>query len=266
MKSKSLIILFTAFCSLSVLAQTNTQSQPQRESKYVDFSGFKGKIFELKNRDPRELLSILEPLGSGFKGAIMQPDSEMKTLTVRDFPENIAALEEAIKRLDVPKPSRVSTDPHYQNMELHLHILLASNIEGASNAHPNELKDVLKQLQETMAYKNYYLVSSMIQKFRAISGFENEGAITAGQPLYEKPATANSRLKIGQILFEPTPNEPTRMHLNGFEFSTLDHAGVFGNTLIRNKLTLRDGEKLVVGTANLKDKALVLVLSLKVIK
>lgn len=257
-------IFLLLISTMAVVAQ-QTQLPKEKESNYVDFSGFKGKIFELKNRDPHELISTLSPLGSGFKGATLQANSEMKTLAVRDFPENIAAIEEAVKRLDIPIPSRHS-GPEYQNIEMHLHILLASNIDGASNASPNEIKDAIKQLQDTINYKNYYLLSSIVQKFRAISGFENEGIISAGSPLYEKTATAYSKIKIGQILFESSANEPTRMHLNGFEFSTYDSSGFFGNTLIRNKLTLRDGEKLIVGTANLKDKALVLILSVKVLK
>src|SRR5262249_25941369 len=79
--------------------------QPQKKSPdWVDFSGFKGKIFEIKYADPKAIANIVYPLGSGFKGAIIQPFNNPNSISVRDFPENIAIIEEAIKRLDVPQP------------------------------------------------------------------------------------------------------------------------------------------------------------------
>ncbi|HTG17524.1 MAG TPA: hypothetical protein VK747_19915, partial [Blastocatellia bacterium] len=67
-------------------------------SDYVEEKGFKGRIFEIKYRDPVVLYQVVRPLGSGFKGATVSFDKQYRTLTVRDFPENIAAIEEAIKR------------------------------------------------------------------------------------------------------------------------------------------------------------------------
>ncbi len=263
MKSKALLIALTFLCSFSVRAQTNTQPQPVRESKYVDFSGFKGKIFELKNRDPRELLSILEPLGSGFKGATMQPDSEMKTLTVRDFPENIAAIEEAIKRLDIAKPPAKRAP----DVELHLHALLASNMDSAdtSAAVPAELKDVMKQLQTTLNFKNYSLLTSIVQRAYAPSGVGGRGVITVGAPLFERKQDANYSYHIGQFLgqYDVTPSS---LYLNGFKFEIAGQTAEFGSAQIGNNLQIREGEKLVVGTASLRDKALIVVLTVKVIR
>ena len=64
-----------------MLASTVAAQQPQaaapaaKEPEYVQEKGFKSKVFELKNRDPREMLSVLRPLASGFKGATMSSNS-----------------------------------------------------------------------------------------------------------------------------------------------------------------------------------------------
>src|SRR5829696_7037259 len=82
--------------------------QEKKEPEYNTTREFRNKVFEIRNRDPRIVASTVKLLGSGFKGADLSVSSELKTITVRDFPENIAAIEEAIKRLD--KAAEVSPD------------------------------------------------------------------------------------------------------------------------------------------------------------
>jgi len=124
------------------------QPTPARTPDYVDFTGFKGKVFEVKHRDPRSLVDALRVLGSGFKGSTISVSDEFKTLTVRDFPENLAAIEEALKRLDTPQPPQ-------PDIELRMNVLLASNVDGIANQYPTDLGDVIKQLQAMLNYKSY---------------------------------------------------------------------------------------------------------------
>src|SRR6266404_9485291 len=111
------------------------QATASRGPDYVDFMGFKGKVFDVKHREPRVLMDAVRPLGSGFKGATISWSDEFKTLTVRDFPENIASIEEALKRLDTPQPAQ-------PDVELRMNVLIASNVEGVANQYPNDLGDV----------------------------------------------------------------------------------------------------------------------------
>ena len=76
---------------------------------------------------------------------------------MRDFPENIVTMEEAIKRLDTPATPR-------PNVELHMHVLIASNAGGSTADMPAELKDVLTQLRGTLNYRNYELAASIVQR------------------------------------------------------------------------------------------------------
>jgi hypothetical protein len=281
MKRKALLMALTFVCSFAVLAQTNTPQQPKPEPTYVDFSGFKGKIFELKNRDPRELVPILAPLGSGFKGATMQSNSEMKTLTVRDFPENIATIEEAIKRLDTPKPPKPEPKPEPindpPNIELHLHVLLAHNVDPPvaaasdpkvkSTAYPAEIDDVLKQLRATINYKNYHLLTSIVQRTIAFTSVQGNGVVLVGTPLFDKAVEPNYQLSIRRIGSSNFRSQgPLLLSIDNFHFEIEDRERIFGKAFFNNTLAIREGEKLVVGTASLKDKALVLVLTVKVIK
>ncbi len=99
-------VLILIFISASFAQQTATPTPAKSEPDFVTEKGFKSKVFEVRYRDANNLSSVLRQLGSGFKGRSVSANSEFKTITVRDFPENIATMEEAIKRLDIPAAPR----------------------------------------------------------------------------------------------------------------------------------------------------------------
>jgi hypothetical protein len=244
--------------ALAPSAPARQSSQPKPE-EFVTSTGFKGKVFEVKNREGRALVRALAPLGSGFKGATITYSDEFRTLTVRDFPENLAAIEEALKRLDTPQAAR-------SDMDLRMYILIASNIEGAKNPHPAELNDVVKQLQTTLAYKNYYLLTSSVQRVKEGSfQVQGEGIAEITAPLVEMPTKANYSFSGNSVSLSLSPAGSPIFQINDFQFSL----AVQGNTErahIRTGLTLRDGEKVVVGTSTLRDKGIIVVLIAKMIK
>ncbi|MFN0083970.1 MAG: secretin N-terminal domain-containing protein [Blastocatellia bacterium] len=243
------------------------EKKPERD--YVENTGFKGKIFELKHREPSEVFQTLSPLGSGFKGATMTVNNELKTITVRDFPENIAAIEEAIKRLDVPRTARAET-----SIDLSMHVLLANKSDSGGQL-PGEvsadLKDVVKQLQTTFAFKNYHLAATIVQRTkthnnRTRSGIALSGNSDARWDETFTDSTGNSRKSGNTTAYQYMINSLSLLQgatpsiqFEGFAFE-------FGKTRIQTNLDVRDGEKLVVGTASFGDKAMILVLTAKIIK
>lgn len=266
-----ILVLLLATSAFGQQAQGQTQSRP--EPQYVESTGFKGKVFDVKYRTPSDLARVLSPLGSGFKGATISSSDEYKILTVRDFPENIAAIEEALKRLDVPTQTRPANTLD-SNVELHMHVLLASNVEGGSNPHPAELNDVLKQLQSTLNYKNYYLVTSIVQRTKEYNSRARGGTALTGSgtaevgapfaPDARNPHSAKYEYRISSIIPTPVDSGAPVIQLDDFSFSL--GSGELGSASIHSGLSARDGEKIIVGTAGMKDKAMILVLSIKVIK
>ena len=244
------------------IAQQATTPAPQattpRTPDYVDFTGFKGKVFEVKNRDPRSLWDALRVLGSGFKGATMSVSDEFKTLTVRDFPENIAAIEEALKRMDTPQP----------DIELRLHVLLASNVEGVVNQYPTDLGDVIKQMQAMLNYKSYSNIATVAQRVKPGSrniGINGNAEVAAKIIEREQPQLANYGFRAQSLSMTADASGGYSARLTDVEFK-LSLPGPGGQADIRTDITLRNGEKVVVGTATLGNKGLILVISAKVIK
>ncbi|MDQ3755176.1 MAG: hypothetical protein M3371_10650, partial [Acidobacteriota bacterium] len=128
MDSSNRHLIVAAMCAL-VLAlggQTLGQQAAQKAEvtdTFVTHTSFKNRIFEVKHRDPASLIPVINLLTSGHKGSSVSANSTFKTITVRDFPENIASIEDALKRLDTPEAPR-------PDIELRMHVLLASNAEG----------------------------------------------------------------------------------------------------------------------------------------
>src|SRR5215213_3937237 len=139
------------FALIAALALFTAAASQGKEPVYAETRDFKAKVFELKHRDPQDLYNIIKVLSSGFKGSEVTYSSANNTIAVRDFPENLATIEEAIKRLDAPSGR---TEP---SIELTIYVLL-TNTKQPNDSLPADLKDVMAQLQKTLLFKDYQLV------------------------------------------------------------------------------------------------------------
>jgi len=275
-----MILSIAATAAAQQPASAHTSDQPKAatpapsaaaatESRYVEVTGFKTRIFEVKYGDPERFHSLLAGLTSGFKGAEVRVQPEFGTITVRDFPENLAAMEEALKRLDKPLPPRPS-------LELHIHILIASDaVPAGSQDYPAEIADAIKQLQATMRYKSYSLVASGMQRAKedrngisnngAIGiGVDSSGAVVWGSPGAQglRPANAQYSYSMRPISIESPTSGKASIQIGDFGFR-MSWPG--GNVGFSNPLTLRDGEKLVVGTTTIGNGAVVVVVTGKIL-
>lgn len=252
----------------SALAQKPAeQSAPKSEDNYVTSKMFQSRVFDIRNRDPIDLARVLGPLTSGFKGAVVSPNPEFRTITVRDFPENIAVIEEAIRRLDTPKPDR-------PEIEFRVHMLVASNDEAAPNRYPAELADVVKQLQSTLGYKNFSLMGSQV--VRSKEGPEatfNKGVadlkLAGDTPASKNPvfynylirqvslAGAGAQARIAIEEFSMDMRVPLSLGSGQISYETVG---------FKNQVSLREGERVVAGTTSIADKSVVVVITATAVK
>ena len=250
------LTLVVTFVSSSSAQQPAPSPAPQPDSPPE--RGFKSRIFEVKYRDPNSLLNAVYQLGSGFKGSAMSANTEFKTLTVRDFPENIAVVEEALKRLDVPGALR-------PNIELNMHVLIASNEGTPVKEVPADLKDVLTQLRGTLNYRNYELATSIIQRLTETPQ-RVQGSGVAELPGNNAGTLATSmqyEYYLTNVSLLQNATGAASVQIADFYFSTVEKEQ---RARVQTALNLRDGEKVVVGTATLRNRALVIVLTAKLIR
>jgi type II/III secretion system protein len=256
------LLLIVISASFAQQADPGTAQQPQRESVFT--KGFRTKIFEVKYRDVDRLAAVVRSLMSSGAASI-SASSEFKSITVRDFPENLATIEEVLQRLDTPTAPR-------PNIELHMHVLIASNTRskpgGTTSPIPAELRDVLKQLSETLTYQNYELATSAVQRLttemtRAVE-VKGTAEISGENPTAPSiPMVYNHDIQ-SVSLVQTATGGPT-VEIGYFRFTAIIDKDLPG-VGIGTALNLRDGEKVVVGTANIRNRALVIVLIAKVIK
>jgi hypothetical protein len=214
----------------------------------------RSRVFELKNRSPGEVLKVIKPLGSGVKGTSISDSGEFKTITVRDFPENIAAIEDALKRLDVPQAPK-------PDIEFRIRVLIAA--PGGSSQYPSDLEPVVKQLHATLNYKGYFQVASITLRVKSGSGAKGTGVTSVNPPVSSEPTSMSYSYGFEDVSINP-PTGAAVVQIRKLHYSIEGKS--LGEAEINTGLSLREGEKVVVGTASLKDRAMILVLSARVVK
>ena len=254
--------------SVPAFAQQATPAPQSKEAEpdLATLRAMKSKIFMVQHRDPTALYLSLRTLGSGVKGSAMNFTNEggINALSVRDFPENLAAIEEAFKRLDVPSATQQAPD-----VELTLQVLFASKGPVPEAGLPADLQEVVKQLKNTLAYRGYTLAASFTQRV----GVNGDRTIQ-GRGQLEASALAPGEAKDAPLLFvdwesdrgvslEPGAAGSARYLLRKFQFWLRERRGTVSENLARIEtgITLKEGEKVVVGTSVVKDRGLIVVLS-----
>ncbi len=264
-------LLASALVAQTSPATPTAQPHPTEPDPAI-LKAMRSKVFVIQHRDPFRLQMSLELLGSGTRGARMSwsKDEGFSTITVRDFPENLAAIEEAIKRLDTPPAIQKATD-----MELTLHVLFASKGSVQDGNLPPELLDVVKQLKSTLTYRGYALAASFVQRVQVL---DNARSDTSGLGYVLPGALGNAegkdapRMKVewrAQGLRLGGQGEtPSTLEVGTFRFDLEEEATTKSGTLAKfnTPISLREDERVVVGTSVVKDHGVVVVLTVHRVK
>jgi hypothetical protein len=215
-------------------------------------AGMKARVFQLKHRDADDVLEALRPLMSDSRGSMIKKSDELKTVSARDFPENLAALEQALKRLDVPQTAQ-------PDIEVQIRVLIGSPT-GSNSPIPGELDSVVKQLSSTLSYKSYHVVASVNQRVRAGAASSGKGELVIAPPAADDKTNGHFHYN-----FESQIAPPAAAGGNGLitlrKFKLTLEGGGLGEAEVATGLTLREGEKVVVGTGSLKNRAMIVVVS-----
>jgi type II secretory pathway component GspD/PulD (secretin) len=264
------IFLALALALAAAPAAMAQGGQAKQEDEYVTQKMFQNRVFEIHNRDPQSIARVLSPLTSGFRGAVVSPNQEFHTISVRDFAENIAVIEETIRRLDTPEAPRPS-------IEFRVHMLVASN-DDASAGHyapyPAELSDVVRQLQSTLGYKNYSLMGSQVVRGKEGNWDVYNKGVADIRMAGDTPASKNPVFYTYNIRTVTLDNAGGHPRIQVGEFSmnmnvplTLGSEKIqYQEVGFKNPVSLRDGERVVVGTTSIADKSVVVILTATTMK
>jgi hypothetical protein len=220
-----------------------------------DVPKLKSRVFEVHNRDARSLAATLRLLGSGATGADLSVNEELHTISVRDFPENLVTIEDALKRLDVPPAAA-------PDVEIRMSVLIGSTmpLEGAPPA-GDDLAPVVKQLQSTLRYSHFALLTTVVDRTRPGTGIEGSGVAD--------PAVLGAQIPPGAILGYDYRLRQLSVHddtigIEGFTFAAhvpykLNGAAAYQTVKFDTPVSIRQKEKVVIGTTTMGNKAFIVV-------
>jgi len=218
---------------------------------------FRTKMFEVHNGNARDIARSIRTLGSGAPGSDINYNEETRTITIRDFPENVATIEEAIGRLDKP----VVAAPE---VEMKISLLIGSKIALPGAAVPEDLEPVVKQLQSTLRYSHYSLLAANIHHTRVGEGIEGSGVAepvlvgnTSTNPIFYSYTLRNIRIE--------TSTDRPSVSVEDFNFGMrvpvqMNKTTQYQNVGFKTPVTIKQNEKVVIGTTTMGDRAVIVVL------
>ena len=224
------------------------------------------KLFEIKHKEPEMLARAIVALGSGAPNTRIDPNNNLKTITVRDFPENIAAIEGALKRLDLPDAAPVS-------IQTQIYLIAASDEVGDSVAFPKEIEAVVTQLKATLKYKNYRYLNTFINRVNDGGSIETSGTGDIKTNSSSNVPTI-MQCKMSQVRLATDNTGREAIRISKFNLGVRIPVQVsqgniqYNDTGLTTELSLSENSLVVVGTANmgLTDGAIIVVVSAKKVK
>jgi len=244
------VVVCAVAAALPVLSVRAAEGPKPSDTPSAAPTAYGGRVYQLKHRRPRSVVDILQPLRSGSPGTEIAASDELWSISVRDFPENLAAIGEAIVRLDTDSGPAA-------DVELRVYVLLASET-GPSTDVPAEIAPVVASARSGKHSANLALVAPIVQRTRigTTDGFGGQGS--AGGP-----GMGNATYSYGaeSLLRSTTSNGTARVDLRRFRFD-INGSGELGSAKISSDLSLELGKPVVAASATLaQGRSLLVVVS-----
>jgi|ERR1035441_265151 hypothetical protein len=203
------------------------------------------RVFMLKYADARHVADVLAVFGYGIRA-----DRDMHVVAVSAPAEAMSAIEDAVKRLDVPAAAP-------KDIDLVVYMVMASEQPSAGGSLPPELQPVADELKKIFPYKGFRLLDSILLRTQPGNRANASGTIAP-----------SGETKTMMYDFEVQPSAVTE-DLNGrlirLDNLKLRMVGEGRNAGINTEITVREGQRVVVGKSNMgTGGSLILVVTAKV--
>jgi hypothetical protein len=200
------------------------------------------RVFMLKYADARHVADVLRVFGYGI-----QADRDMHVVAVSAPAEAMSAIEDAIKRLDVPAAAP-------KDIDLVVYMIVASDQPSADGSLPSELQPVADEVKKIFAYKSFRLLDSILLRTQPGNRATADGVIGESKTTYRFEVQPSAVTEAPQGRLIRLDNLNLTLRLSGDR-----EAG------IRTEITVREGQRAVVGKSNIGlGQSLILVVTAKV--
>jgi hypothetical protein len=211
------------------------------------------KLFVLKYGDPQAVQQLLRVFHADINA-----NRDMRVLAVDATQETMSAIEDAIKRLDVPAAAPV-------NIDLTVYLLVGHEAEAAGGAVPKDLEPVVTQLKNAFAFKSYSLLDVLAMRTRTGQRADtaSSGGAIPGNNGQLQPVTTRLHIDTASV-----GSDGTTIHINRLQ-SRIDVPvnNNYQNLSIETDIDIKEGQKVVVGRLGIsKDQAVFLVMTVKILQ
>ncbi len=268
-------LLYVCLLTIVLSAAPILGRQQEKQETHVAPS-LKSKVFQLQHVSPMVLMPVLQPLASGHSGALMNYSLEIRTISVRDLPENLEAIAAAIRLLDRPG---IVTPRIGLNIQLSL-IGASQEVDQEKSDMPSALGPVITQLERTLNFKSYRHITTISQQTLDQGKVGSSGVATnylpaklgSEKPIHYEYSFAGLRVFTGA-------GDAASIHVDEFDFQAFIPTMInprqwatgqqkpeieMQKVSMATGLVLREGEQVVVGTGNAggEGRALIVVVSI----
>ena len=244
---KQALLIAALLCGPALAPAQEKKEEPQGEKI--------ARIFELKYDNWERIWGMLRVLVGDYNMTFTDG-----TLVVKAERSVMPAVEEIVRRMDVPQPLA-------KNVELTIYLLQASQQAGIDTRMPDDLQAVIKQLRSVFAFQSFRLLDVMLLRNRSGAHAQASGVLAFDKGIpqrYNVEVQPNvSQDEKGRLIRLNRLNVNTRVPISG----PSDRPQGFEQASINSNLDIREGQKVVVGKTGIEgsDKALILVVSGKVV-
>lgn len=252
-------LLFLATLWVATIGPFEAVAQENKQPQVVQ------RVYKVQNANAAKLRNVLQVFP-----VEIHVDAEQGIIAVSGMPESVAAFEAALKKLDVPpEPTK--------NIELTVYLLNATAEAIPGSEIPSELHDVVDQLTGVFPYKGFSLWETLVLRARDSSGGADKGPKWISGAVPDNPELS---YELGVQAATAVPDDDGRnvirldtlnLEIKGplGEFKTKEglQARRIDVASIRTDIDVREGQKVVVGKANIGPEkgALILVVTAKVL-
>jgi len=255
------LAIIVAFLALTIPARSQEKEPTEKTSTQEQGPPAKSareervlKVIQLKYADPYHVADLLSLFGASLKS-----DRQAKVLTVVGPASAVAAVEEAIKKLDVPPPP-------VKDIDLTAYFVVATRQAMQAADLPAELDEVVAQLKRVLNYKSFQLLNTAFLRTRDgeranVSGVATVGAEAVHFRLGFRSADITLEGKVRTVRISDLGFDADHPTSAAAPAEKTTSAGIHTN------IDIAEGQKVVVGrtTLDFADNALILVLTAKVI-
>jgi hypothetical protein len=199
----------------------------------------------------------LRPLLQIFEVEIVA-DAELKVIAVKGRPESVAALEASLERLDVPPPPA-------KNIALTVYLVNAKEDSAGASDIPSEISDVVDQIKSIFPYKSFHLWETIPFRTRDDQNSAGEEPNwVQGMLADDVTGISGMEYEFGFMAARVIPNgegrqvvrlDTLRLEIVGPVRTVTSEEGQKTErrriASIRTDIDVREGQKVVVGKANI---------------